>query len=83
MDLAKIQYFLEAARLTNFTQAARNCHIAQTTMTKYITQLEKELGCRLFRREHRGVSLTPEGGISMKAWRRSARNTRTCATHCA
>lgn len=37
MDLAKIQYFLEAARLTNFTQAARNCHIAQTTMTKYIT----------------------------------------------
>lgn len=61
MDLAKIQYFLEAARLTNFTQAARNCHIAQTTMTKYITQLEKELGCRLFRREHRGVSLTPEG----------------------
>lgn len=47
MDLAKIQYFLEAARLTNFTQAARNCHIAQTTMTKYITQLEKELGCRL------------------------------------
>ncbi|MFV0618839.1 LysR family transcriptional regulator [Megasphaera sp. WILCCON 0056] len=61
MDLTKIQYFLEAARLHNFTQAARNCHIAQTTMTKYISQLEKELGCRLFSREHRGVSLTAEG----------------------
>lgn len=61
MDLAKIQYFLEAARLNNFTEAARKCHIAQTTMTKYISQLEKELGCRLFCREHRGVSLTAEG----------------------
>lgn len=44
MDLAKIQYFLEAARLNNFTEAARKCHIAQTTMTKYISQLEKETG---------------------------------------
>ena len=44
MDLAKIQYFLEAARLTNFTQAARNCHIAQTTMTKYITPAGKGIG---------------------------------------
>lgn len=61
MDLAKIQYFLDAARLNNFTEAARKCHIAQTTMTKYIAQLEKELGCRLFHREHRGVSLTAEG----------------------
>lgn len=61
MDIAKIQYFLEAARLNNFTEAARKCHIAQTTMTKYISQLEKELGCRLFCREHRGVSLTAEG----------------------
>lgn len=40
--------FLEAARLNNFTQAARNCHIAQTTMTKYITHLERDLGCTLF-----------------------------------
>ena len=44
MDLTKIHYFLEAARLANFTQAARNCHIAQTTMTKYITHLERDGG---------------------------------------
>ena len=61
MDLTKIHYFLEAARLANFTQAAKNCNIAQTTMTKYITHLERELGCPLFRREHRGVSLTEAG----------------------
>ena len=53
MDLSKIRYFLEAARLCNFTQAAHNCHIAQTTMTKYITNLERDLGCPLFYREHR------------------------------
>ncbi len=50
MDLTKIHYFLEAARLANFTQAAKNCNIAQTTMTKYIPHLERELGCPLFRR---------------------------------
>lgn len=61
MDLSKIRYFLEAARLHNFTQAAQSCHIAQTTMTKYISQLERDVGCPLFYREHRGVSLTEEG----------------------
>ena len=67
MDLSKIRYFLEAARLNNFTQAARNCHIAQTTMTKYITHLERDLGCTLFYREHRGVSLTQKAAVFTKA----------------
>lgn len=61
MDLNKIHYFLAAAELQNFTRAAETCHIAQTTMSKYIGTLEEELGCTLFVRAHRTARLTEEG----------------------
>lgn len=61
MDLKKIGYFFRAAELENFTKAAADCHIAQTTMSKYVNVLEEELGCRLFVRQHQKAQLTPEG----------------------
>ncbi len=61
MDLNKIHYFLTAAELQNFTKAAETCHIAQTTMSKYISVLERELGCPLFLRNHKAARLTPQG----------------------
>ena len=61
MDLSKISYFLKAAEMENFTRAAAACHIAQTTMSKYIASLEKEVGVPLFIRDHREATLTPEG----------------------
>lgn len=61
MDLNKIHYFITAARLKNFTSAARACSIAQTTMSKYISSLEEELGCRLFVRTHKTARLTEQG----------------------
>ena len=61
MDLSKISYFLTAAEMENFTRAAEACHIAQTTMSKYIASLEKEIGVPLFLRDHREAHLTPEG----------------------
>ena len=61
MDLSKIGYFLTAAETLNFTQAAERCHISQTTMSKYISGLERELNCILFTRTHRTVRLTPAG----------------------
>lgn len=61
MDLNKIHYFIAAAELQNFTKAAEVCHIAQTTMSKYITVLEQELGCRLFLRTHKTARLTVQG----------------------
>lgn len=61
MDLNKIHYFLKAAELQNFTQAAKVCHIAQTTMSKYISVLEQELGCQLFIRQQKTAKLTLQG----------------------
>lgn len=61
MDIEKLSYFFAAAELQNFTKAAQTCHIAQTTMSKYIAGLEQELGCPLFIRSHKTVRLTPQG----------------------
>ncbi len=63
MDINKIHYFFQAAEFKNFTKAAGSCNIAQTTISKYISVLEEELGTKLFAREGRSVSLTPEGEL--------------------
>ena len=61
MDIDKLYYFFAAAESESFTKAADRCHIAQTTMSKYIAQLEKETGCTLFLRSRSRLSLTKEG----------------------
>ena len=61
MDINKLPYFFAAAELGSFTEAARKCHIAQTTMSKYISSLEKETKVPLFIRTHSGGELTEEG----------------------
>jgi len=63
MHLDKIDYFLNAAEMRNFTKAAEACHISQTAISKHIRQLEEELGCELFEREGRKLSLTREGQV--------------------
>ena len=61
MDISKLDYFFAAAELQNFTQAAERCHIAQTTMSKYIVALESEIGVSLFHRTNKGCALTDHG----------------------
>ncbi len=59
--LRQIQYFLTVAELGGFTQAAAALFIAQSALSRQISQLEEELGFPLFEREARGVRLTPAG----------------------
>ena len=61
MDIDKVNYFFSAAEHLNFTKAADECGIAQTTMSKYITTLERDLGCTLFARNNKGCTLTEAG----------------------
>lgn len=63
MELSKLEFFFAAADARNFTQAAEKCNIAQTTMSKYIAQLEEELGVRLFDRKPRECVLTEAGHL--------------------
>lgn len=53
--------FYYAAKYQSLTKAANILGSNQPNVTRYINKLEQELGCRLFFRSGRGVSLTPEG----------------------
>ena len=53
--------FEAAARLGNFSAAAAELHVTRVAVSRQIRVLEDYLGAALFRREHRGVSLTGEG----------------------
>ncbi|NVK39892.1 MAG: LysR family transcriptional regulator [Oceanospirillaceae bacterium] len=59
--LATLQAFEAAARLGNFTAAARELDSTQSAISQHIRRLEQELGVTLFHRQYRGVSLTEAG----------------------
>ena len=61
MDIRHLRYFLSVARNLNFTTAARELHIDQSSLSKQISGLEDWLGVRLFFRNTRSVSLTAAG----------------------
>lgn len=58
-DYYKVFYYV--AKYKSFTGAAGALLNNQPNITRMIKKLEGELGCTLFVRQRRGVSLTPEG----------------------
>ncbi len=61
MELAKLRYFYEVAKLGHVTKAAEEIHIAQPALTKAIKQLEEELGVPLFYKKGRNILPTVYG----------------------
>lgn len=63
MDISYDYYrvFYYAARYRSFSRAAEALLSNQPNVTKFMNNLEAQLGCRLFVRSNRGVTLTPEG----------------------
>jgi len=60
-SLSALRSFEAAARQLSFTRAAAELHVTQAAVSRQVARLEDELGCRLFRRGHREVSLTRAG----------------------
>lgn len=58
-DYYRIFYYV--AKYKSFSRAAEALMSNQPNITKFISNLEHQLGCRLFIRSNRGVTLTPEG----------------------
>lgn len=65
MEFHQIRYFLAVARVRSFSAAARECHVAQPSLSQQIIKLEDELGERLFERLPQGAELTPAGKLFM------------------
>lgn len=61
LSTRQMRAFLQVARIGNFTRAAEQAHITQAGLSILVREMEKQLGCRLFERTTRVVSLTPEG----------------------
>lgn len=63
MELRQIKYFIEVAKMEHVTDAAVNLHVAQSAVSRQISNLEDELKVKLFDREGRNVKLTSVGRI--------------------
>lgn len=61
MTLQQLRYITAIARCGSVSQAARELFIAQPSISKAISELEKELGKKLFERTPRGMLFTNEG----------------------
>ena len=61
MEIRQVQYFLAIVEAGSFSEAAENQYISQSSLSKKIIALEKELGVPLFDRSKRKVSLTNAG----------------------
>ncbi|MGN0060182.1 MAG: LysR family transcriptional regulator [Coriobacteriales bacterium] len=63
-ELMRIEYleeFLALVDARSFTDAAKRCHVSQSSLSKHISAMEAELGAELFRRPNNPVRLTREG----------------------
>lgn len=61
MNLKFLETFVWVARLKSFRLTAEKLFTTQASISSRIAVLEDELGVKLFLRDSRGVSLTPEG----------------------
>ncbi len=66
MSTEELQTFIFLSKVKNFTLAAEQLKVAQSTVTNRISELEKEVGKRLFLRVSKTVKLTEEGEIFLR-----------------
>lgn len=61
MDIRVLKYFLAVAQEESITKAAEVLHTSQPNLSRQLTELEEEVGTKLFERGSRRISLTEEG----------------------
>lgn len=61
MELTHLRYFIQLAATLNFSEAARQLYITQSTLSQSIRQTEEYLGIPLFERIGKKVYLTEAG----------------------
>ncbi|WP_303620362.1 LysR family transcriptional regulator, partial [Hungatella hathewayi] len=66
MDIHSLIYFKKVAELQHITRASEELHVAQPSLSRTISRLEKELGVQLFERSGKNIILNSYGEILLK-----------------
>ena len=69
MNTKQLQYVLALSETRNFSQVAEQLGITQPALSKQIQHIEKELGVKLFDRNHSPLTLTPAGEYFVRSAR--------------
>ena len=69
MDSKKFEILMTAVNLGSFSKASEVVGYTQSGLTHLINGLEREIGMKLIRRDHSGISLTEDGEALLPAIR--------------
>lgn len=61
MEFKHIEYFIETSQHKSMSKAAEALFISQQALSRCIANMEQELGCELFVRTVKGITLTEDG----------------------
>ena len=70
MNITQLRYFITIAQLENMSRAAGLLHISQSSLSKNISAIEKEVGTELFERKGKNIALNPAGAQFLESCRR-------------
>ncbi|MDR3397239.1 MAG: LysR substrate-binding domain-containing protein [Pandoraea sp.] len=70
VSLRQLRYFLEVVDAGGFSAAAERLFVAQSALSRQISELERELQAVLLERSSKGVTLTPAGRTFVNEARR-------------
>ena len=85
MDIERLREFVAFSSIMNFSTAARSLHESQSTLSKHISEMEKELGVRLVSRAatpSERNTLTASGRVFLEEAQSMLRSWDTAISRC-
>ena len=66
LDDFRLRVFVAVAQMKSFSKAAAKLNISQPAVSQHISELEKQLGVKLFLRQAGETVLTPSGNVFIR-----------------
>lgn len=66
MNLVQLAYIVEVSKLGSLSEASKKLHVTQSAISQSITNLDRELGIKVFNRSRIGTTSTVIGNEIIK-----------------